>query len=171
VVPYQLRGDAGRVAEILAETQDAVAWNARSSGEWVHLLLGFRPTDTADRLFDAVDGHSIALVFPLRCTAGGGFRVTAVGPESALDSATARLPSTVGVDIHCVREYRPDRHQLGVGLTDRQQEILEAAVAAGYHEIPKRMTCADVVDRLGIARATVGEHLQRIEVRVLSPMA
>jgi predicted DNA binding protein len=33
------------------------------------------------------------------------------------------------------------------------------------------MTCADVVDRLGIARATVGEHLQRIEVRVLSPMA
>jgi hypothetical protein len=99
VVLYRLRRDAGHVAEILAEIPDAVAWDARSSGKWVHLLLRFRPIDTADRLFDAVDGHSIALVFPLRCTAGGGFRVTAVGPESALDSATARLPSTVGVDI------------------------------------------------------------------------
>ena len=52
-------------------------------------------------------------------------------------------------------------------LTDRQREILAAAVEVGYYEVPRQASHEDIADHLGIAPATVGEHLRKIESTVL----
>ena len=53
-------------------------------------------------------------------------------------------------------------------LTDRQHEILTIAVEQGHYEVPRRATINDIADEMGLSQATVGEHLQKIEARILS---
>jgi predicted DNA binding protein len=48
-------------------------------------------------------------------------------------------------------------------LTDRQQEVLTAAVEAGYYRSPREATLTDVADLLGIATATCSDVLHRAE--------
>ena len=45
--------------------------------------------------------------------------------------------------------------------------MLDAALSVGYYEEPRRGTQADVAEAVGLAPATVGEHLRRVEEMVL----
>jgi hypothetical protein len=53
-------------------------------------------------------------------------------------------------------------------LTERQRELLETAVAAGYYETPRECTLTELADRLGMAKSSLSETLRRAERRVLS---
>jgi hypothetical protein len=48
-------------------------------------------------------------------------------------------------------------------LTDGQRELLEAALAAGYYDTPRRCTLTDLADRTERAKSTVSETLHRAE--------
>jgi hypothetical protein len=52
-------------------------------------------------------------------------------------------------------------------LTDRQQELLLAAVELGYYEVPRQSTLTEVADHVGIAKSTCSETLQRVERTVV----
>jgi len=52
-------------------------------------------------------------------------------------------------------------------LTDRQQELLLAAVELGYYDVPRRSTLTEVAGHVGIAKSTCSETLQRVERTVV----
>jgi hypothetical protein len=52
-------------------------------------------------------------------------------------------------------------------LTDRQREALRAALRAGYFEVPRRCTLAEVADRLGVDKSTASETIRRGQARVV----
>ncbi|MFD1648062.1 helix-turn-helix domain-containing protein [Haloarchaeobius litoreus] len=52
-------------------------------------------------------------------------------------------------------------------LTDRQRECLRIARQAGYFEVPRRCTLADVADRLDVDKSTASVTLRRATERVL----
>jgi hypothetical protein len=52
-------------------------------------------------------------------------------------------------------------------LTDRQRELLLAAVDLGYYDVPRRATLTEVAEHVGIAKSTCSETLQRIERTVV----
>jgi predicted DNA binding protein len=52
-------------------------------------------------------------------------------------------------------------------LTDRQREILRTALAAGYYDIPRRVTQRDLATALGLSRGTIGDHLRRAETKII----
>jgi hypothetical protein len=52
-------------------------------------------------------------------------------------------------------------------LTQRQRELLTAAVEAGYYETPRECTLTELADQLGMAKSTVSETLHRAEGRVI----
>jgi len=64
--------------------------------------------------------------------------------------------------IQRVEESRADRL-----LTDRQQEVLVAAVRAGYYATPREATLGDVADSLGVANATCSDILHRAEGHII----
>lgn len=55
-------------------------------------------------------------------------------------------------------------------LTDRQQEVIEAAFDAGYYEWPRETTGQAVADDLGITSATFSEHIHAAERKLLSAL-
>jgi hypothetical protein len=81
----------------------------------------------------------------------------------------ARLEEELGaLGMSTEFEYR---YAAGDGepvLTERQRELLEAAVAAGYYETPRECTLSELADRLGVAKSSLSETLRRAEGRVAS---
>jgi hypothetical protein len=71
----------------------------------------------------------------------------------------------MGFAIEYVREI--DASQADQLLTDRQQEVLLAAVEAGYYRTPRESTLGDVADALDIANATCSDVLHRAEGHII----
>lgn len=90
-----------------------------------------------------------------------------------LTTSTTRLSSLrehlddlgIGFAIEYVR--RIDASQADQLLTDRQQEVLLAAVEAGYYRAPRESTLGDVADALDIANATCSDVLHRAEGHII----
>jgi hypothetical protein len=88
-------------------------------------------------------------------------------------TSTSRLSSLrehledlgIGFTIEYVREI--DASEADRLLTDRQQEVLVAAVDAGYYRSPREATLGDVADVLDVANATCSDVLHRAEGHVI----
>jgi predicted DNA binding protein len=52
-------------------------------------------------------------------------------------------------------------------LTSRQKEIISYAAYRGYYGTESKTTLKDLADELGMARSTLGEHIQRAESMIL----
>jgi hypothetical protein len=167
VVLCRLRGDTATVRAVLSDSSGVLDHHVTAAGETVSVYVHFEPTETAEALLELRRAHELVVRTPIRWLADGRLEVTAVGDEATLQSAVGGLPSAVGVELVELRAYEPDADRPETLLTDRQLEVLDAALAVGYYEEPRRGTQADVADAVGLAPATVGEHLRRIEGTVL----
>ncbi|EMA68665.1 Bacterio-opsin activator HTH domain protein [Halorubrum aidingense JCM 13560] len=96
---------------------------------------------------------------------GNGVARVEVTGEHERVAALGRHLGDLGLefDVECVRQ-RVDPERL---LTDRQREILLAAVELGYYDVPRRATLTAVADHVGIAKSTCSELLQRVERAVV----
>ncbi len=53
-------------------------------------------------------------------------------------------------------------------LTEKQREVLITAYKLGYYDIPRRITSAEIAEKLGLADSTVVEHLRKAEHRLMT---
>jgi predicted DNA binding protein len=77
-----------------------------------------------------------------------------------------RLDDLVDARVERVHEFRGGSGRADV--TPRQQEALEAALDAGYYEVPRRASVSDVAGALDCATSTAGELLRRAEAGVVA---
>lgn len=69
------------------------------------------------------------------------------------------------VTLGKLEEFRADADS---PLTDRQREVVTEALARGYYDWPREITNEELAQELGIARATLHEHLRKAERTLLS---
>lgn len=56
----------------------------------------------------------------------------------------------------------------GIRLTERQYEVMERALDAGYFEWPREITSEEIAEKMEISRTTFLEHLRKAESKLLS---
>lgn len=108
---------------------------------------------------------------PLEFVDRQALRVAVAGRQEAISEATKLAPDAVSVTLERAGRYDPRTDLLGDVFTARQREVLETAVECGYYDTPRSATQADVVARLDCSAGTVGEHLRKIQARVLRELA
>lgn len=59
------------------------------------------------------------------------------------------------------------QEMLRARLTERQREVLRAALTAGYYEWPRECTGQEIAEELGISSATFSEHVHAAERNLL----
>jgi predicted DNA binding protein len=163
----RLRGPAGTVEDVLAGTDGVLEHHVTDADGTVYAYVHFVPTETAAALLELRRAHELVVRPPIRWLADGRLEVSAVGDDATLQAAVAALPDAVGVELVELCEYEPVADRPESLLTDRQLEVLDAALSVGYYEQPRRGTQADVAAAVRLAPATVGEHLRRVEGTVL----
>lgn len=167
VMLYELAGDHEYIEGIVDEHFEALAYSTSSVGDntlvWAHV----EPSSLVERLLRIPQEYNIVLQMPLEFTQQGGVQCLFVGDESALQEATTALPETVRVDVRRMGDYTPGLERFSTELTDRQAEILDAAIELGYYDDPRNATYDDIAKLAGCTRTTVGEHLRKIEAKVM----
>ncbi|MFP4632772.1 MAG: helix-turn-helix domain-containing protein [Halobacteriales archaeon] len=163
----QLRGDPEAARTILEVSDDVVAYSVAGDEGDVLASIHFHPNEAVDTLFRLPQEHGLVVDTPIECLSDGGIRVTAIGEAATLTASIGLIPDDVDVELEVMRSYEPDQRGLSSLLTERQREILEAAIDQGYYAVPRQATTEDVARELDLASVTVGEHLRKIESRVL----
>lgn len=166
---YQLRGDFERSADALEANPDVLACETSEASDGL-VYLHFRANALVTDLLGIFRRYEIVVDWPMEYTDRGGLRVTVLGEDAKIREAIAEIPDGIGVTLEGIGEYRPEMRQLASLLTDRQRELLELAVDAGYYEVPRRATLRDLADRADISAGTVGEHLRKIETKVITEL-
>lgn len=163
----RLRGDAETLREILSESAGVSTFDASVTDETIHVYVHFERTAAAAALLALRRSHELVVRTPIRWLSDGRLEVSAVGDDATLQDALDGLPGDIRVELAEIGEYTPETNRPESLLTDKQLEVLDAALAVGYYEEPRHGTQADVADAVGLAPATAGEHLRRIEGKVL----
>lgn len=103
--------------------------------------------------------------FPFTIEGGVGSWVV-VAPQTQIERLMARVreraPSAV---VEAVRHTDPTRPT--GPLTRRQADLLRRALAAGYFEVPRRVTLTALAKNLGMAASSLSEALAIVEKKLL----
>lgn len=164
---YERKGDPDAAREVLEDHKSVESVTTTALGERVFVHVQFVPNDLIESIFAIPQNHDIILDMPMEYAEGGALRVTAIGKLETFREAMGEMTEDVGLQLLSMGDYVPGDEGLYAQLTDRQREILAAAVEAGYYEEPRQANHQDIADYLGITPATVGEHLRKIESTVL----
>lgn len=69
--------------------------------------------------------------------------------------------------VHIIKKFRHE--ELGKSyLTEKQEKFLRIAIEQGYYAVPRKITTQELAERLGIAQSTLGEHLRKAELCIIS---
>ncbi|MFT4904449.1 MAG: putative DNA binding protein [Natronomonas sp.] len=171
VLLTQVRGDADRLDELLEEHDAVIAHNVSTLRDGLQAYIHAEPTPVAAALLDLTQEHEFVVDTPIEYGPEGAFRVAVIGQEKTVRRAIDDIPDEIRVELEQLSDYDPELRELSSLLTDRQREILDTAADLGYYEVPRRATHQDIADELDLSTTTVGEHLRKIEARMLSEIA
>jgi predicted DNA binding protein len=98
----------------------------------------------------------------------GGLHMRVAGDPDNIREAAMMRPETVDIQLEETDGEGANRIDTETLLTERQQEVLAVAIEKGYYEIPRQATNEEIAADMDCSTSTVGEHLRKIESRIIS---
>lgn len=168
-VLFAIEGAADQFVDAAPELAGVTAVDrADSAGRWTYALVAVETAATP--VFDAIRAVRSRSGFIVRkpiVYRDGAMRFRIVGDGATLQGAFDDAPAAVTVDIEEITTFAAGIEGPVAGLTERQREALETALAVGYYEQPRTATHDDVAAELGCAAPTASEHLQKAEATLV----
>ncbi|WP_254837636.1 helix-turn-helix domain-containing protein [Natronomonas marina] len=171
VLLTQIRGDKETLEGILEDSGEVISHNVSTLRDGLQAYVHTEPTESASALLELEQEHEFVLDMPIEYGPDGGLKVAVIGREETVRRAIEDVPEEIRVELQQLSDYDPELRELSSLLTGRQQEILDTATELGYYEVPRQATHQDIADDLDLSTTTVGEHLRKIEARMLSEIA
>lgn len=165
----ECRGPPELVEEALGRSSsviDVIATGGESTFFYVH----YEPDPVARRMMTGRRETSLTLHMPLELRPDGSVVGRYIGNQSEIGDAVETVPSPVETELLRIRSEASGSADVTGRLTDRQREVLRVAIEEGYYDDPRTATQSTIAERLDITTATVGEHLRKIEARVVGSL-
>ncbi|MUV51536.1 DNA-binding protein [Haloarcula sp. CBA1122] len=90
-----------------------------------------------------------------------------VGEAGPLQDALDEAPEPIDVRVDSIGTVSDGLARPSSKLSERQREAVRTALALGYYDRPRGATHENVAAELGCAPATVSDHLQRAEAKLV----
>lgn len=171
-VLYRLRGDAEGMDAALEAHDDILAHEViDGDGDALHLYTQFELDGLTETMLDLADEHGILLETPFPYREDGALEVRLAGLEEEMrDSVEAFLDDPrddIDMSLEEVSSFVPEEERIAASLTERQRDVVEAAVERGYYATPREVTHRKLADVTGCSPSTAGEHLQKAENKIV----
>ena len=170
VATFVLRvaGDPDVYREVLEEREATRSFTVAPVEEGLFsCLLTERPPERDRTYLNAFGVEGVVVRLPVRYNPDRSVDLTFLGAGPAIEDALAAVPDAVSTEVRAVTEYDGRVGEPAEGLTERQREAVEAALAVGYYDSPRGGTVGEVATRLDVATSTAAEHLRKAERRTM----
>mgnify|MGYP000312535510 CR=1 FL=1 len=157
--------DRTAVAELLAAVDSVERTRLVAGDGGTYAFVHQTEYELDARVMALVADAPVVFLPPVSFRESGVARVEAVGEQAALGDVHDRLGATLDVRIERVGDFR--RFGTPADVTERQAAALSAAVSAGYYDVPRTGSVADVAAQLDCAHSTAGDLLRRAEAAVV----
>ncbi|WP_313691765.1 helix-turn-helix domain-containing protein [Halorarum halobium] len=164
------RGDVEGLRQVLSEAPEVYEFSISGDDAGFFAYTRYVADDLTRMLMQGRRESSYLIDMPVEYTDEGGLRVTYIGTEAAFADVLSEQPDGVRVDVERTGPYNPGPRHVVSRLTERQREVLEAAVDLGYYREPREATHNEIAAATGLSETTVGEHLRKIEAAVFSSL-
>jgi predicted DNA binding protein len=161
---YAVEGARDPLVDAL-DAHDAVSYYdvAGADDDYVYVYTQEVATEANRRLRATFTRDSLVTTLPVVYRADGTASFTVVGAPDDLQSAIGDAREVVDFEVERLGDYDPREAGYGSTLTDRQREVVAAAVSLGYYDVPRTASQDDVAAALDCASSTVAEHLRKAE--------
>jgi hypothetical protein len=132
-----------------------------------YLFVREDPSESLLRLQESFSSRELVVLPPFDYLPEGRLRMDALGDPDALRETVGAFPEGISASVETLRS-RPPAPGAREPLTARQREALRAAGEAGYYDVPRSGSVADVAERLGVAESTAATHLRKAESALVS---
>jgi len=156
--------DADATASVVRVVDSLVEKELVEDGDGTYAFLRQDGYEFAPAVLDAIAAAHVVFLPPVVFLDTGDVRFEAVGEAAALGRVHEALTDLGDVAIEQVHEF--ERTASPSRLTDRQRDALEAAVAAGYYEIPATGP-SKTSPRPSTRSSTAGELVRKAEAAVI----
>lgn len=166
---YYVEGDRERYRDALEEVDTIREYSiAPIDDEAFHVYVceETRPETTAWRA--AFDALELVVVPPIRVDERGTMGLTLVGDGEDIARLLEDVPDEIVVRIDEIGTYDRRGGTIASALSDRQLDAVSVALEAGYYDVPRRASLAEVAAELEIAESSASLLLRRAERAVLS---
>lgn len=163
-------GNVERYRAIVEQSAHVRDYNITEANGWWYSYLVFEPTEVIHQLMATRYETELMIEMPIDIRDDGSMVSRIVGPQDAFAELTAENGDAFDVELIETGEFHPDVGDIYRALTQRQREVLDAAMALGYYRNPREATHDEIANEVGISPGTVGEHLRKIESRVFSQL-
>jgi len=166
---FAIDGDASTFAESAADTPGvrSVEVTEVADGQ-AYALLVMEPLETP--LFEAIHRAGPLTGMVLRTPMiyrDGTMYGEAVGDPEALQRGLDDAPEAIDVRIETISEFRGGLDDPKTSLSKRQREAVDTALSMGYYDQPRGATHEEIAAELDCAPATVSDHLQKAEAKLV----
>jgi len=164
-------GSQDRYRQIMDESPHVLDYLTAGADRWL-AVSQFEPTETVRRSLELQRESLLVVDTPIRFTSEDHLEITYLGTGETFQELSDYVDEldAMTVEILNMGEYETDRSSFSRMLTSRQEEVLEVAVELGYYSEPREASLEDIGEAVGIAPATVGEHLRKVEERVFGEL-
>jgi predicted DNA binding protein len=171
VLLYHMTGEAAALEALLADEESALSYDVfevEDDGFRAH--VHFAADTVATALIHLIDEYDLIVDPPLEIDDDGGLHVSVAGDLQNIREAAVERPDSVSLQLAAPENDDSTVELIDVAslLTDRQFEVLTIAIEKGYYRIPREVTNEDIADAMDCSTSTVGEHLRKIESRIIS---
>ncbi|MFB6141736.1 MAG: helix-turn-helix domain-containing protein [Halorientalis sp.] len=171
VLLYHIVGDADELESLLAAEPSALSYDVfavEDDGLRAHVHIARNTVFTA--LIHLVEEYDLIIDPPIDIDDDGGLHMSVAGNVEDIREAAMQRPESIEIRLEESEGRSTNRVDVSALLTDRQQEVLALAIEKGYYEIPREATNEDIAADLDCSTSTVGEHLRKIESRIISEL-
>lgn len=132
------------------------------------LLVTYR---TDDSIHDAFVSRGLIPDAPIRVRDGQEYWTVLVEKSTDPTKRLEEIRAEMDAEISITGTGSAVAASTGIDdqLTERQREVFETARRHGYYEWPRNTSAETLADELGIAKATLLEHLRKAEAKLLDP--
>lgn len=164
------RGDVEGLRQILSESSEVFEFSVSGDKDGFFSYTRYAADDLTRMLMEDRRESSYLIDMPIEHTTDGGLRVTYIGTEAAFTDALSEQPEGVRIEVERTGTYTPGPRHIASRLTERQREVLRAAITLGYYQEPRKATHDEIAAVAGLSETTVGEHLRKVEATVFSSL-
>ncbi len=167
---YTCRGDPEAALEVVTDNDRVIGHDLLDVDEQsFNIYLYVKAGEPAGSLMAIVQKYRLMVNTPIAFVENG-ILATIVGDHEMFRNALEELPDTLSISIEQVGKYTPGGRNAISKLTERQREVFEAAIDAGYYDIPRKVTQEDLAGEFDVTVSTIDEHLRKAEAKLLSAL-